>query len=94
MTMLCARIADCPLTEEYFAVTRKVEHLCAGSQPAVLLAEAAASAVCGLCAKATKRLLGNGHCARPTKLDCRYETPRESRTMSSTVENRSTLDQR
>ena len=43
-------------------------------------------------AEATKRLLGNGYCARPIELDCRYETICESCTMFfTTIEHRPTL---
>ena len=38
-------------------------------------------------------LLGNGYCARPIELDCRYETICESCTMFfTTIEHRPTLE--
>lgn len=92
MTMVYARIADRTVAEEYFAVTKKVETLYATSQPAVLPADAAGPAMRALRAEASKRLLGNGYCARPTGLDCRYETICESCTMFfTTIEHRPTL---
>ncbi|MGC0273370.1 tyrosine-type recombinase/integrase [Pseudactinotalea sp. Z1739] len=92
MTMVYARIADRTVADEYFAVTKKVESLYAASQPAVLPAEAAGPAMRVLRAEATKRLLGNGYCARPLELDCRYETICESCTMFfTTIEHRPTI---
>jgi len=92
MTMVYARIADRTVADEYFAVTSKVESLYAASQPAVLPPDAAGPAMRALRAEATKRLLGNGYCARPIELDCRYETICESCTMFfTTIEHRPTL---
>ncbi len=93
MTMVYARIADRVVAEEYFAVTKKVESLYADNAPAVLPADAAGPAMRALRAEATKRLLGNGYCARPIELDCRYETICESCTMFfTTIEHRSTIE--
>ena len=93
MTMVYARIADRTVAEEYFAVTKKVESLYATSQPAVLPADAAGPTMRALRAEATKRLLGNGYCARPIELDCRYETICESCTMFfTTIEHRPTIE--
>ena len=92
MTMVYARIADRTVAEEYFAVTEKVETLYATSQPAALPADAAGPAMRTLHAEAAKRLLGNGYCARPIELDCRYETICESCTMFfTTIEHRPTI---
>ncbi len=92
MTMVYARIADRTVADEYFAVTKKVETLYATSQPAVLPADAAGPAMRALRAEASKRLLGNGYCARPIELDCRYETICESCTMFfTTIEHRPTI---
>jgi integrase len=92
MTMVYARIADRTVADEYFAVTAKVETLYAASQPAVLPADAAGPAMRALRAEAHKRLLGNGYCARPLELDCRYETICESCTMFfTTIEHRPTI---
>jgi integrase len=92
MTMTYARIADRTVAEEYFAVTEKVESLYAATQPAVLPADAAGPAMRALQAETSKRLLGNGYCARPIELDCRYETICESCTMFfTTIEHRPTI---
>lgn len=92
MTMVYARSADRTVADEYFAVTEKVETLHAASQPAVLPADAAGPAMRALRAEASKRLLGNGYCARPIELDCRYETICESCTMFfTTIEHRPTI---
>lgn len=92
MTMVYARIADRTVADEYFAVTKKVEILYATAQPPVLPADAAGPAMRALRAEASKRLLGNGYCARPIELDCRYETICESCTMFfTTIEHRPTI---
>lgn len=57
-----------------------------------LPAEAAGPAMRAVHAEASKRLLGNGYCARPIELDCRYETICESCTMFfTTIEHRPTI---
>jgi len=57
-----------------------------------LPADAAGPAMTSLHAEVSKRLLGNGYCARPIELDCRYETICESCTMFfTTIEHRPTL---
>ncbi|MDO5500890.1 MAG: site-specific integrase [Propionibacteriaceae bacterium] len=92
MTMTYARIADRTVADEYFAVTEKVEALYATGKPAVLPADAAGPAMRALHAETAKRLLGNGYCARPIELDCRYETICESCTMFfTTIEHRPTI---
>jgi integrase len=92
MTMVYARIADRTVADEYFAVTKKVETLYSATKPAILPADAAGPAMRALRAEASKRLLGNGYCARPVELDCRYETICESCTMFfTTIEHRPTL---
>jgi integrase len=92
MTMVYARIADRTVADEYFAVTKKVESLYAAGQPVTLPAAAAGPAMRALRAEATKRLLGNGYCARPVELDCRYETICESCSMFfTTIEHRPTI---
>ena len=58
----------------------------------MLPADAAGPAMRALRAEASKRLLGNGDCARPIELDCRYETICESCTMFfTTIEHRPTI---
>jgi integrase len=92
MTMVYARIADRTVADEYFAVTKKVESLYSAVQPVALPADAAGPAMRALRAEANKRLLGNGYCARPIELDCRYETICESCTMFfTTIEHRPTI---
>lgn len=84
MTMTYARIADRTVADEYFAVTAQVEALY--TQPATVLpADAEGPNMRRLRSEAT-RLLGNGHCTRPTVLDCRYETICETCTHFSTNE--------
>ncbi|MGV9714339.1 tyrosine-type recombinase/integrase [Gordonia sp. NPDC003424] len=93
MTMVYARIADRTVADEYFAVTEKVESLYTTTTPTVLPADAAGPAMRALHAEAAKRLLGNGYCARPIELDCRYETICESCTMFfTTIEHRPTIE--
>lgn len=96
MTMVYARIADRTVAEEYFAVTEKVEALYHRDQPAthptVLPDDAAGPAMRTLRHEATKRLLGNGYCARPRELDCQYETICESCSMFfTTIAHRDTI---
>lgn len=92
MTMVYARITDRTVADEYFAVTKKIETLYATNQAAVLPADAAGPNMRALRAQASKRLLGNGYCARPIELDCRYENICESCTMFfTTIEHRPTI---
>lgn len=93
MTMVYARIGDRTVADQYFKVTQKIESLYAStrptSTPVTLPAEAAGPAMRAVHAEASKRLLGNGYCARPIELDCRYETICESCTMFfTTIEHR------
>jgi len=71
MTMTYARIADRTVADEYFAVSEKIEAL---YEPAALPADAEGPHMRNLRAETNQRLLGNGHCSRPTALGCRYET--------------------
>ena len=73
MTMVYARIADRTVAEEYFTVTDKVEALYHQPGAATLPATAEGPAMTRLRTE-THRLLGNGYCARPTQLDCEFET--------------------
>jgi hypothetical protein len=79
------RIADRTVADEYFAVTEQVESLYTptetnptspieGPNMRRLRAE-------------TTRLLGNGRCARPAILDCRYETICETCAHFTTTED-------
>ncbi|AXH98173.1 integrase [Ornithinimicrobium avium] len=96
MTMVYARIGDRTVADQYFKVTAKIESLYADARPTTspvtLPAEAAGQAMRAVHAEASKRLLGNGYCARPLELDCRYETICESCTMFfTTIEHRPTI---
>ena len=73
MTMVYARIADRTVAQEYFSVTEKVEALYHDPSKAILPAEDEGEAMRHLRTE-THRLLGNGYCARPPKLDCHFET--------------------
>lgn len=96
MTMVYARIGDRTVADQYHKVTAKIESLYAGtrptSTPVTLPAQTASPAMRAVHAEASKRLLGNGYCARPIELDCRYETICESCTMFfTTIEHRPTI---
>lgn len=71
MTLRYARIANRTVAEEYFAVTDKVEALY--GQPISLPAEAAGPKMTKL-RREHYRMLGNGYCARPSQLDCAFES--------------------
>ena len=77
MTMVYARIADRTVAQEYFNVTAKVEALYHDPGTAVLPGGEEGPAMASLRTE-TQRLLGNGYCARPAQLDCRFETICES----------------
>jgi integrase len=64
MTLVYARISDDTVAEQYFAATRAVESV--GSRRRREPADALAGG--------PRRLLGNGHCARPAQLDCAHQT--------------------
>ncbi len=63
MTLLCARISDTNVAEQYFKATRAVE---ADTKTA--------SAPKNPPVASPRRLLANGHCTRPLELDCRFQT--------------------
>lgn len=77
MTMVYARISDHTVAQEYFNVTTKVEALYQAASPAILPATDEGPALTALRTE-SHRLLGNGYCARPVKLDCQFETICES----------------
>ncbi len=77
MTMVYARIGDRTVAEEYFNVTAKVEALYHDPSKAVLPDRDEGPVMANLRTE-THRLLGNGYCARPAQLDCRFETICES----------------
>jgi len=72
MTMIYARIADRTVAEEYFAVTAKVQALYAQTEPVELPANAEGTHMKNLRQEHT-RMLGNGYCARPEKVECAYD---------------------
>lgn len=74
MTMVCARIADKTVAEEYFAVSEKVESL--NGQPRHLPAEDEGTEMRKLRAEMHRRMLGNGYCARPVGVDRERACPK------------------
>ncbi len=72
MTMVYARIADRTVAEEYFAVTAKVQALYAQTEPVKLPANAEGTHMKNLRIE-HQRMLGNGYCARPEKVECAYD---------------------
>jgi hypothetical protein len=90
MTMIYARIADKTVAEEYFNVTEKVEALC--GQPRQLPHDQEGSEMRKLRGEMHRRMLGNGHCARPVDTDCHFESICESCTFFvTTIQFRPTL---
>ncbi len=83
MTMIYARIADKTVAEEYFKVTEKVEALY--GQPRQLPRDDEGSEMRKLRAEMHRRMLGNGHCARPVETDCHFESICESCTFFVTT---------
>ena len=71
MTLTYARISDRTVADEYFRVTQAVEASYANAEP--IAADATGPNMRRLAAD-HRRLLGNGHCTRPTALDCQFET--------------------
>ena len=89
MTLRYAKIANRTVADEYFAVTDKVEALY--GHPAPLPAEAAGPKMTRL-RREHYRMLGNGYCARPSQLDCAFESICETCTyFQPTIEFRPTL---
>jgi site-specific recombinase XerD len=83
MTMIYARIADKTVAEEYFNVTEKVEALY--GQPRQLPRQEEGSEMRKLRGEMHRRMLGNGHCARPVETDCHFESICESCTFFVTT---------
>jgi len=71
MTLTYARISNRTVADEYFRVTEAVEASYASAEP--IAADAQGPNMRRLAAD-HRRLLGNGHCTRPTALDCHFET--------------------
>jgi len=76
MTLVYAKIADCTVAEEYFAVSKQIEALY--DQPRELPAEAEGAEMAKLRREMHRRMLGNGYCARPVEMDCHFESICES----------------
>ena len=79
MTLVYARIADRTVADEYFAVADKVDQLYTSSLPA----DAEGPNMRRL-REQHRRMLGNGWCERPAKMDCHYETICETCTYFAT----------
>lgn len=77
MTLVYARIADRTVADAYDRVTNEVDALY--TKPAGLRsAPGGTAAMAHLAAEFDQKLLGNGHCNRPTQLDCQFESICES----------------
>lgn len=89
MTLRYAQIANRTVAEEYFAVAAKVDALY--GHPPALPADVLGPTLTRL-SREHHRLLGNGHCARPTAMDCSFECICETCTFFTTgLEFRPTL---
>jgi site-specific recombinase XerD len=89
MTLRYAKIANRTVADEYFAVTDQVDALYA--QAKALPADALGPKMARL-RREHHRLLGNGHCTRPSELDCAFESICETCTFFQTsIEFRPTL---
>ncbi len=89
MTLRYAKIANRTVADEYFAVTDQIDALYAQAEP--LPADAIGPKMAKL-RREHHRLLGNGHCTRPAKLDCAFESICETCTFFQTsIEFRPTL---
>jgi site-specific recombinase XerD len=89
MTLRYAKIANRTVADEYFTVTDKVDALYGRAQ--ALPADTLGPKMTRL-RREHHRLLGNGHCTRPAKLDCAFESICETCTFFQTsIEFRPTL---
>ena len=79
MTLVYARIANRTVADEYFDVTTRVDQLYTSDLPA-----GAEGPNMRRLREQHRRMLGNGCCQRPAKLDCHYETICESCTYYAT----------
>ncbi len=79
MTLVYARIADRTVADEYFDVTNRVDQLYSHNLPA----DAEGPNMRRL-REQHRRMLGNGWCERPAKMDCHYETICETCTYYAT----------
>jgi hypothetical protein len=71
MTLTYARISNRTVADEYFRVTQAVEANYRSGEP--LPADLEGVNMRRIAAE-HRRLLGNGHCTRPTGLDCTFES--------------------
>jgi hypothetical protein len=77
MTLVYARIADRTVADAYDRVTNEVDALY--TKPTGLRsAPDGTAAMAHLAAEFDQKLLGNGHCNRPSQLDCQFESICES----------------
>jgi integrase len=91
MTLVYARIADRTVADEYFSVSEKVEAMY--GQPQELPADAEGAEMAKLRREMSRRMLGNGWCARPVEMDCHFESICESCSFFvTTVEFKPTLE--
>ncbi|MDQ4105006.1 MAG: tyrosine-type recombinase/integrase [Actinomycetota bacterium] len=89
MTLRYAKIANRTVADEYFTVTDKVDALYRRAQ--ALPADTLRPKMTRL-RREHHRLLDNGHCTRPTKLDCAFQSISETCTFFQTsIEFRPTL---
>jgi integrase len=73
MTLVYARIADRTVADAYDRVTQEVDAIY--TKPAGLRsAPGGTAAMSHLAAEFDQKLLGNGHCNRPSQLDCQFES--------------------
>lgn len=73
MTLVYARIADRTVADAYDRVTNEVDALY--TKPNGLrTAPGGTAAMAHLAAEFDQKLLGNGHCNRPSQLDCQFES--------------------
>jgi len=73
MTLVYARIADRTVADAYDRVTNEVDALY--TKPAGLRsAPDGTAAMAHLATEFDQKLLGNGHCNRPSQLDCQFES--------------------
>ena len=77
MTLICARIANRVVADEYAAVSAQIDALFGQQQPA-LPADYETTGMARLRREAHARMLGNGLCTRPVELDCRMESACET----------------
>ncbi len=78
------RISDRTVAEEYFAVTKKVQALYTETETTKLPADAEGFHMKHLRTE-HQRMLGNGYCARPEKIECAYDIICEGYTFFQTT---------